>query len=135
MEIMPKKMLCLENEFQVYFHKSSCFKVILQMCLLIHMEHIEHMESTQMLPILEDLEERLGHIVTHVLHWHENQDLQLASTMIWQLQMHAPLPSTSYGGHWLGDPSSAHVGSCGQGTDKFHPSKVQEESSLWGGYN
>lgn len=35
-----------------------------------------------------------------------------------------PLPSTSYGGHWLGDPSSAHVGSCGYGTHKFHPSKV-----------
>jgi hypothetical protein len=25
--MQKKKMLCLENEFWVYFHKSSCFKV------------------------------------------------------------------------------------------------------------
>jgi hypothetical protein len=82
-----KQMLCLENEFWVYFYKSPSFMGIVWMCLLVHMKH---MESTQMLPILEDLE-GVWCIWLHNLYTcRKIKNLQLTSTMFWQLQMHGP---------------------------------------------
>ncbi len=42
------------------------------------------------------------------------------------------LPSTSYGGPRLDDLGDAHARSYGQGPHKFHLSKVQEQTYLWG---
>lgn len=55
------------------------------MYLLIH---TKHMESTQMLPILED---RVFDVYVYtIFSLVGNKNLQLTSTIFWQLQMHGP---------------------------------------------